>query len=412
MRDRIEEYLLEINKKQTGEKIVLARRLNTIGRLHFGNELMGSIGSMIEELQFVFPDRWDIQFERQFVKSRQHTSLSEPYIFYKKTMLKAEFVIHFPVIEITNTKEMKHAINDLYVKLISDVEKFEGEEPQKLTIKSFRGKRMSATKDEIMCNYQHSHLPGKNYVISTERYSYGQNSDTIYSRIKNLTNDFTTYQKFCTGVSEINNITAMLVSRYDANTFKMFLMQLDLYLGWESIEGRPHRYMKDVIGKAEANDVSTRACKEFFEKIPKEKTDIDFTIKSGDIKIVDNEKFEDFLKYKKSKNFRDYKPDFTQDCFCYKDELGEYFSIRVQIEDIPDCFLSLLKDLASRNWYFKGNLIEFKLLQEKEITEEVNKPFYVHYKIKEYARTRIEESIKTSRFRSHIIEELSKISNT
>lgn len=391
--DRIEEYVRLINSKPTREKILLTTSLHLRGRIKNGDFLMVNFSSIMEELQYVFPDNWDIQFERTWETRRT-------------TILKVEFVIRFPKFVITNSKEMTHTIHDLYVKLISVPSYLQSDG---LSFEDFKGKRMTVTDEEILSKYQHSHQSSKAYTDiakffeDKKRSSYGQSitdSNYVFS-----------YRGFCKGSSEINQILAMLRGKYTANMFKMFLLQLDLYVKWESIEGRPHIYMKYISGRAETNEPSQSNKKQFFSKLNLETPNLDFKIEKGKIKVVDNDNLEEFLKFK-GNELADY-PLFMHNFLCIKDEKGNYYSKRNLPKQFPEILLDTPENLARISWYFRGELVEFKILYQTEEQRALNanKPLFIHKSLKEYAKSRIEQTIKTQRFRCHISEQLSKINN-
>lgn len=131
------------------------------------------------------------------------------------------FIIRFPKFTIRNAKGHTHEIIELYVKIaienngLSDM---------------FRGTRGKLTQLEAASNYCHSHL------------------DT-YS-----TSDF---DGFCRGSSNFHHVQSILQSEswLDSNNnvsedklliFEGWLFEMIGFLEWESIEGTPYRYMKNI----------------------------------------------------------------------------------------------------------------------------------------------------------------------
>jgi hypothetical protein len=390
--DRKEKYIRVINSKSTEDKILLVTKLTIKERIENGIGLLLNISSIIEQLQYVFPDKWDIQFENSHEDNG-------------RLILKVEFVIHFPHIVITNSKEMKHIIKDLYVKLESIESPLDGS----YTFDEFKGKRMSASAEEVLSNYQHSHqFPGSykeiEAFLQTKESWYGQSSAVSY--------DVFAYRRFCTGSSEINQILTMLSARYNANIFKMFLLQLDLYVRWESLEGVPHIKLENVIGRADSKQISWTQRRDFYDMLKLNEIDVDFKIEKNQIRIVDNEKFERFLKFDGEK-IESYSFSFRNH-LCIKDEKGDYFSIRTIPTSFPAELLAPKEQLDQISWYFKGELVEFKVKYQTEeekviITE---KPFFVHKDIKEYAKRKLEDKIKAERLRSYFSGKFSQTDNT
>jgi hypothetical protein len=192
----------------------------------------------------------------------------------------------------------------------------------------------------------------------------------------------------------------------------MFLLQLDLYVRWESLEGRPHTYLKYVSGRSETTVPSNSVKKDFYSSLNFTNADIDFKLENNKIKVVDNTKFENFLKFAGESEAA--YPIFIQSYFCVKDEQGNYYNKRNIPTNFPETLLSKKADLDKISWYFRGELIEFKVKYQTEEQKAYNlsRPTFINKNLKEYAKARIEQTIKTQRFRSHIFEKLSEINNT
>jgi len=89
---------------------------------------------------------------------------------------------------------------------------------------SFQGVRCTATLKEIHSNYMHSHCG------SSELGSFG---------------------RMCTGSTILSDLMAMLASsEFCIELFEMFLVQLDLYVRWESLEGGPYRKIEHLNYKS------------------------------------------------------------------------------------------------------------------------------------------------------------------
>jgi hypothetical protein len=164
-------------------------------------------------LNEVHPNRWEIV---------KYTNLYEikDLIPYQRNVLKSKsfsIIIHYPEIIITNSKEYKHKIKDLFIVLIF----------KNGILNDIKGFRTTFTSAEYISNYVHSHLP-----------IYGINQ----------------VNSFCVGSSEFYSI----VKKFKQNevtelTFKYLLFSIDSFLKWESLEGGPYIKIQDILYVAPKN---------------------------------------------------------------------------------------------------------------------------------------------------------------
>jgi hypothetical protein len=289
-------------------------------------------------------------------------------------------VIHYPEIIITNKNHQSHTIRDLYVKLLPF------QSGRGFTFFNFKGKRMSATRQEVVSEYQHSHLPGRKYTQTND-------NDSAFD-----------WRPFCLGSSEIQQVLTMLLGGYEEGKFKLLMLQLEEYLNYESIEGNPYKRIANVIGGGKMTVLNSSECGLYYRDLIKrynigslEPKKIDFKLEGNKVVIVDNDKFEQFLK--KSENPEVYR----HSNIAQKDEKGNYFGYRNIPREISFRILIKPEDYYSIEFFFREELVSFKLIEEQEYREE---PFFINKYIKDYVRTTIEERIETKRFSSYIIEQL------
>jgi hypothetical protein len=94
-----------------------------------------------------------------------------------------------------------------------------------------QGVRTTVTEAEYLTGYMHSHLPAF-YALSVN------------------------FRAFCTGVGEINQVLALLNSKYTSANFMMLLMHIKNFLEWESKEGNPFMYISEISRRS--STLSTR----------------------------------------------------------------------------------------------------------------------------------------------------------
>lgn len=121
-------------------------------------------------------------------------------------------MIWFPEVEITNSREERCTIRDLYVKL--SIEEHARLQDFQMTVATF-------TKAQWMSDYGHSHLPGIIQFIQP-----------------------------CLGRGPIGSTMHTLKTEdFDETSWEILCSQIEDFVKWESIEGGPYRYIKDITNK-------------------------------------------------------------------------------------------------------------------------------------------------------------------
>lgn len=143
----------------------------------------------------------------------EHTDLQEiSEDDWKEGSDSSYILIWFPEVEITNSREEKHTIRDLYVRLRINGEAHLG--AFEMTVATF-------TNAQWMSDYAHSHLPG-----------------------------ITGFTTPCLGSGPITSTITILRSEdFDETSWEILCSQIEDFVKWESVEGGPYRYMKDITNK-------------------------------------------------------------------------------------------------------------------------------------------------------------------
>lgn len=132
--------------------------------------------------------------------------------------LTKEFIVYYPEIIITNSNKESHVITDLYVKFSFD---YFG----KLS-NSFKINRGSYSDQEWYSNYKHSH-------------THGSFPEAICS-----------FSTPCLGGGPINSTIAVLqnatLETFSELEIVQFLILIDDFLKWESLEGVPYKHIRDI----------------------------------------------------------------------------------------------------------------------------------------------------------------------
>jgi hypothetical protein len=136
--------------------------------------------------------------------------------------------VRFPQIEVKNRYRHTHIIKDVFIRFHV---KYSSKKLIKVT--DLQGARASMSFLEYTTGYKHSH------------FSTGYN--TRYP-----------YNSMCMGKSPLGEVLAELKAeeKIDFDKFEIFLLELENYLGWESIDGGPYMRMEDIKSRDTASTPS------------------------------------------------------------------------------------------------------------------------------------------------------------
>lgn len=152
----------------------------------------------------------------QYLQSLQSDRVCSHLNSSLRDSISYQIIIHFPEVTIKNGKK-DHLIRNMYVRLFV---RSDG-----LLSPYIQGMRATVTEAEFLSQYVHSHLPR---LIPTN----------------------IIFHSFCTGVGEINQVLALLNSKYTSANFMMLLMHIKNYLEWESLEGHPYMFIENVFTRS------------------------------------------------------------------------------------------------------------------------------------------------------------------
>lgn len=172
--------------------------------------------SMIKTIQEVYPDRWNLDY------------------YYDRTLKKVVFLgfaVHFSQMWINNNTGAKHLMRDIYSFSPVSVNL---NKPNFLSITTLHTTRMTTSVREHLNSYFHSHQTGQD-VSRYPKWEHVEAMHQIYSSM--CLGDHTQ------GVSRANTEFAR-----DPNTdnFISCLLHIRSTLGYESLEGGPHRTFSGI----------------------------------------------------------------------------------------------------------------------------------------------------------------------
>ena len=284
-----------------------------------------------------------------------------------------EFIVYYPEIVITNSNRKSHIITDLYVKFSFD---YFGR-----LYTSFTINRGSYSDQEWYSHYKHSHTSGT------------------------FPNIIDCFSSPCLGNGPITSTIAVLrntiLETFSELEIVQFLMLMDDFLKWESLEGMPYKYIKNITNnryrtispdrypkrlKSPEKQILEHIIKktDFLEHI-KEHVSLIPTVKDGTPKysILPNEwELQKILYsyYQKEINNFNSTPDIM---LMHKDSLN-----RVSYKKDGVIVYKPVEDYEGRTLFnFKGQGVKLKI--HKTITEEI-KDFCINPEILYYLINKLE----------------------
>ena len=181
------------------------RQQHAEGRV--SDSMITALPAMVEQLDDVFPNQWDFQIT----------------LDSDGTRIMPFFVIKFDSVIVKNKFDQEVEIRDLYV----GIEFY----TDSLTIRAIKGTRGELSNSEYESRYLHSHLSSSG--LDTPIW----------------------FHDFCLGSEGIPQTKAMLRDRWTPQLFKMLLLQIIEFVGWESIDGGPYRNLADIFPKIASSKI-------------------------------------------------------------------------------------------------------------------------------------------------------------
>ena len=204
------DYVIKAIENNNHKKLHFLKYLSSQGFIPVVSE--ENLHEMIKIFEQKFQGNQDLAFE---VKEKEDGFKLCPY-----------FKVLYPEIEITNTNKEKHTIKNLVVVFPLKWDSL----LRKWQVEDMRGLRLTLSYLELDKRYPHSHL----------------SSSHLTDYFKSMTSS-----KFCLGSSTLG----MSIAEYNTESDKEksnlvlegILYTLDTYVTWESLEGVPHNYIRNLL---------------------------------------------------------------------------------------------------------------------------------------------------------------------
>jgi hypothetical protein len=127
--------------------------------------------------------------------------------------------MHFPEVEITNSRDEHHLIRDLFVRLIAT--EISPKSTFKCNIIGITGARTTYTKREVASGYSHSHLHSGIHFPGGTDY-------------------------FCIGSGDLSAMIQRVRMSMDKDSWYLLFLTIQKFVAWESIEGGPYFGMQYI----------------------------------------------------------------------------------------------------------------------------------------------------------------------
>ena len=375
-------YVIKAIENNNHKKLHFLKYLSPQGFMPVGSE--ENLYEMIKIFEQKFQENQDLAFE--VIENFEGFEL-RPY-----------FKVLYPEIEITNTNKEKHTIKNLVVvfslKWDSSFKKWK--------INKMTGLRLTLSYLELNKLYPHSHL----------------SSTSLTSNFKSMTSS-----KFCLGSSTLG----MSIAEYNTESDKEqsnlvlegILYTLDTYVTWESLEGVPHNYIRNLLplgGTAvkDSNLDSHSLRVVNFLKGNKIPLALDYGVMNDSIFIKNSLENAEFFKNILQNSSISGRDSLQRDYLCFHSQgetflqaASNFYSV-TQVRDLAkDCKQNYLHNLSKPFTFFNGrkHSLVFSFYMEKKIQKD-EQNIIIYPKFLKHVYRKLESQIQKARLRSQAVKYL------
>ena len=378
-------YVIKAIENNNHKKLHFLKYLSSQGFMPVGSE--ENLYEMIKIFEQKFQGNQDLAFE---VKEKEDCFKLYPY-----------FKVLYPEIEITNTNKEKHTIKNLVVVFSLKWDSYF----KKWKIDDMRGLRLTLSYLELNKRYPHSHL----------------SSDNLTSNFKSMTSS-----KFCLGSSTLG----MSIAEYNTESNKEqsnlvlegILYTLDTYVTWESLEGVPHNYIRNLlplggtaVSDSSLDSHSLRVVNFLKEnKIP---LALDYGVMNDSIFIKNSLENAEFFKGILQNSLIPGRYILQREYLCFPSQgdtflqaASNFYSV-TQVRDLAkDCKQNYLHNLSKPFTFFNGrkHSLVFSFYMEKKIQKD-EQNIIIYPKFLKHVYRKLESQIQKARSRSQAVRYLTTL---
>lgn len=344
-------------------------RLRTSGGTAYTKKLFNEFRLAVKCVNEIYEGHWDVKIE---------VDIDDGKILFPVESL----VIYFPEVNISNSSGREHTIKDLFI----EVDFGYNSDKRRLKISGIAGGRMTQSYAEWSSDYMHSHLSTRKIKTSTLA-------------------EAPFYQEFCTGSGNINIYSADLnMEGFSEERLLRYFMQISTLVSWESLEGTPYRYMKNISVKSSGlrhapgrrNRPSEAEAYALYDltiekyKHNKKIPELGFIFTGLHYEVQDNKKLDDFLLFAVD-NERT-----RRDHLCYYEvTTGIHYNYEVEEE-------TAVAPNIKKFYIFQGVEIKFHIEANPEQIK-VERDYIIHPDKKEYIKKILKYEINCKAIRQGTI---------
>lgn len=319
---------------------------------------------IIKCVQEIYENKWDLDIE---VMSSGNVKVKGIIILFNRIDLK-------------NSEGAEHLIENLFVKIHLR------KDGTDVKLYHLSGGRTKISYAEWCSNYFHSHLP-TGYGARGEGSPY--------------------FSSFCTGSGHINEFMADLNSEpISQSRLVPFLLQIIGLVSWESLEGGPHRRIRNIRVNSNSGRLSRpndRDSKFLMDKILEYHRsneiipDIEFKLEDNKYKILDNDRFVKFLEESTTLTEEE-----KARVLCMQNSEGQYY----KYGNVPG-YTPAPDTSQDVKFIFQGEEIPFIIGPPPEVGDLSNIHYFIHPNIKKFIKKEIEYDINIKKIRKSTIDRYS-----
>lgn len=362
------------------------------GRLYINgrkvtDNVFNEFRTFVKTTQEIYENSWDIDIETSMEEFSTKKPSGKTRIERKLVIQIRGLVLYFPRVTITNRerKRKSHLIKDIFVRI-----PFFINQGERLGIGTIEGGRTTLSYAEYCSHYYHSHL-SINAIGSIS----SRSQPPMYST-------------FCTGSGEINIYQADMNSEGITEArATAYLMQIMTVVGYESIEGTPYRYIRNIMirdASGRKSNPNRNVADNLYRRTLAHCKDnnivpcLEFAIENNKYIVKDNSKFDEFLLATVTDE------DAKRNILCMIDETGAYYQYgSTPTREQPPT--------VTNKYIFQGREIQFTVEDIPGEIDDSNIEYFIHPFIKTYIKNQIEYDINKKSIRKSTIDRYSNQSS-
>lgn len=341
------------------------------------------INAIIDALEVAHPGNWDMHIQ-EHINDRYGIEGERKYLYTLHPMIR------YPDITISNSLDLSTQIRDLIV--IIPLSKNDNFIDFDFCIGEIEGTRFHFSYDHYKYGYRHSHL-------------------NTYSSPGGL------MSVFCIGTDELYDINIeMQINGFEEGMFGLWVSMLDNMVRWESREGGPFVYIKDIVDTSKELEVNPD--KSFISNHYKRRFrpwlrdlrqfPVNFVYNQGRYQIKKDGQLDEFIK----KFVMEYSNgEYISELLC-KERDGKYYGPKQSIQDdIPQLLSYRLENGEVPYTIISGQKIKLQIQRTVFESEDITN-FKVHPKFLDYVTKQLERELYEKAVTSSAVGRQTELSNT